>query len=178
MRSASKKFFDRTPHERNTRRAADQHNFLDFRRRELRVRQRLPHRSHRAVHDGANPPFVFSARDFTEIHAAIGQRQFHRRFVRLGKLMLGGDQRLAYLLHGFRVRGKIHPLRTDFFAGDGLQRVVDVIAAQVRVTVGRKDLVNVAVSRGDQFENRDVKRAAAKIVHGHAATLFLVQAVG
>jgi len=46
---------------------------------------------------------------------------------------------LRTFLHGFRVRGKIHPLRTDFFAGDGLQRVVDVIAAQVRVTVGRKD---------------------------------------
>ena len=166
------------PHQRHARRTADQHNFLDFGGSELRVRQRLPHRSHGAVHDRANQPVVFRARDFAEIYAAIGQREFHGCLVGLGKLVLGGDQRLAQFLHGFRMRGKVHSLRANFLARHALQRVVNIVAAQMRVAVGRKHLINIALGGGNQLENRNVKRAAAKIVHGDAAALFLVQAVG
>ena len=83
VRAAPEKFLDRCAHQRHARRAADQHNFFDFCGREFRVRQRLPHRSHRAIHDRANPAIEFRARDFAEIlrvaPPAIGQREFHGR---------------------------------------------------------------------------------------------------
>ncbi len=110
--------------------------------------------------------------------AAIGQRKFDRGFAGLGKLVLGGDQRLAQFLHGFRMRGEVHALLADFLARHALQHVVDVVAAQMRVAVGREHLVNVAVGGRDQLENRNVERAAAEIVDGDAAALLLVQAVG
>ena len=92
--------------------------------------------------------------------------------------MLGGDQRLAQFLHGFRVRGEVHSLRANFLARHVLQRIVNIVAAQMRVAIGGKHLINIALGGGDQFQNRNVERAAAEIVDGHAAALFLVQAVG
>ena len=48
----------------------------------------------------------------------------------------------------------------------------------MRVAVGREHLIDVAFGGRNQLENRNVKRAAAKIVDSHAAALLFVQAVG
>ena len=68
-------------------------------------------------------------------------------------------------------------MAANFFARHALQRVVDVVAAQVRIAVRGKHLIDVAVARGDQFENRNVEGAAAEIVNGDLAALLFVQAI-
>ena len=52
--------------------------------------------------------------------------------------------------------------------------LVEVVAAQVRVTVGRLHLEDAVA----QLEDRDVERAAAKVIDGDLLVLLLVQAVG
>ena len=60
---------------------------------------------------------------------------------------------------------------------EGLQQIVDVVAAEVRVAVGREDLIDVAFAGGNELENGNIERAAAEIVNGDAAALLFVQAV-
>src|ERR1700674_231286 len=48
----------------------------------------------------------------------------------------------------------------------------------MRVAVGGEDLVDIAFAGRDELEYGNIKRAAAKIVDGHAAALLFVQAVG
>jgi len=43
----------------------------------------------------------------------------------------------------------------------GLEQIVDVVAAKVRVAVGGEHLINVALGRGDEFQDGNIKRAAA-----------------
>ena len=52
--------------------------------------------------------------------------------------------------------------------------VVDVVAAEVRVAVGRDDLDDLLAD----LEHRDVERAAAEVVDGDQVLLALVEAVG
>ena len=52
-------------------------------------------------------------------------------------------------------------------------QVVDVVAAEVRVAVGRDDLHDVVAD----LEDRDVERAAAEVVDGDDLVLLLVEAV-
>src|SRR5579864_8732540 len=92
--------------------------------------------------------------------------------------MLDGNQLLAQLLCQFRMWGKIDAMLLENpFVNEGLQQVVDVVAAQVRVAVGRKHLIDVAFAGGDEFEHGNVEGAAAEIVNGHVAALFFMQAV-
>ena len=75
------------------------------------------------------------------------------------------------------MRGEVHAEAANFLARHGLQRVVDIVAAEVRVAVGREHLIDVAVAGRNQFQNRNVKCAAAEIVDGDLAALLFVQAV-
>ena len=52
--------------------------------------------------------------------------------------------------------------------------LVEVVAAEVRVAVGRLDLDDAFAD----FEDRDVERAAAEVVDGDRFVLLLVEAVG
>ena len=52
--------------------------------------------------------------------------------------------------------------------------LVEVVAAQVRVAVGRLHLEDALA----QFQDRDVERAAAQVIDGDALVLLLVQPVG
>src|SRR6266436_2804219 len=49
---------------------------------------------------------------------------------------------------------------------ESLQKIVNVVAAKMSVAVGGKNLENIAVARGDQFEDGNVEGAAAEIVDG------------
>ena len=53
-------------------------------------------------------------------------------------------------------------------------RVVEVVAAEVRVAVGRLHLDDALAD----FEDRDVEGAAAEVVDGDGLVLLLVEAVG
>ena len=79
------------------------------------------------------------------------------------KRFLGPDHVPAQRLHGFAgMRQILAPLRLQIFERDPQQQIIDVVAAQMRVAVGREHFENPVV----QFENRDVEGAAAQIVNG------------
>src|SRR5271167_1989226 len=93
--------------------------------------------------------------------------------------MLDRDERFAKLLREFTVRGEIDfVFLENLFVDECLQKVVDVVAAEVRVAIGREDLIDVAFGGGNEFENGNVERAAAEIVYRYAAALLFVQPIG
>ena len=52
--------------------------------------------------------------------------------------------------------------------------LIEVVSAEMRVAVRRFHFDDAFAN----FQNRDVERAAAKVVHGDRFVLFLIQAVG
>src|SRR6266404_1130730 len=93
--------------------------------------------------------------------------------------MLHLNQGFAKLLGQFAVRREINFIVLENQLVDkSLEKIVDVIAAKVRVTVGGKNLENVAFGGGDELEDGNVEGAAAEIVDGDFAALLFVQAVG
>src|ERR1700737_4843242 len=93
----------------------------------------------------------------------------------LGKTNLGLDDGLANVGHGFAISRNIHAhVTTNVVQGDRDQEIVNVVATQMCVTVGRDDLKYSVM----QFEDRYVERAAAQVVNGDNAVLFLVEPVG
>src|SRR5271165_3286182 len=92
--------------------------------------------------------------------------------------MLDGDESLAQLLREFGVRREVELVfLKNAFVDEGLEDVVDVVAAEVRVAVCGEDLVDIAFGGGNEFENGDVEGAAAEIVNGNFAALFFVETV-
>jgi len=61
---------------------------------------------------------------------------------------------------------------------ESLEQIVDVVAAEVRVTVGRENLEDITIGLWNELENGDVKGAATEIVDGDLAALLFVEAVG
>src|SRR2546429_3234135 len=93
--------------------------------------------------------------------------------------MLHVDQRFAKLLREFAVGREIDFIVLENLLVDkGLQKIVNIIAAEMGVAVGGENLIDVAVAGGNELENGDVESAAAEIVDGDFAALFLVKAVG
>src|SRR4029077_13949692 len=66
----------------------------------------------------------------------------------------------------------------NLLVDESLQEIVDIVAAEMGVAVGREHLVNVAFTGGDQLQDGNIERAATEIVHRHFAALLLVQTVG
>src|SRR6266436_7270193 len=93
--------------------------------------------------------------------------------------MLHLNQGFAKLLGQFAVRREINFIVLENQLVDkSLEKIVDVVAAEVRVTIGGKNLENVAFGCGDELEDGNVEGAAAEIVDGDFAALLFVQAVG
>src|SRR5260370_2138014 len=89
------------------------------------------------------------------------------------------NQGFAKLLGQFAVRREINFIVLENQLVDkSLEKIVDVVAAEVRVTVGGKNLKNVAFGGGDELEDGNVKGTASEIVDGDFAALLFVQAVG
>src|SRR5438876_8771068 len=84
----------------------------------------------------------------------------HRSLLRRQR-NLGLNHRFANRLHRLRVAPQIEiQLAADVIECDSDEQVVNVVAAQVRVTVGGDDLEDAFV----QLEHRDVKSPAAQVV--------------
>src|SRR2546430_14958733 len=93
--------------------------------------------------------------------------------------MLHLDQRFAKLLREFAMRRKIDFIVLENqFVDKGLQKIVNIIAAEMGVAIGGENLIDVAVAGGNELENRDIEGAAAEIVDGDSASLLLVKTVG
>src|SRR5580704_3150329 len=109
---------------------------------------------------------------------SIGQWETQRGRFGFRELMLDSDERLAQFLCEFAVRREVELVfPKNLFVDEGLEQVVDVVAAEVRVAIRREDLIDVAFGGGDELENGDVKGAAAEIIDRYAAPLFFVQAI-
>src|SRR5437764_14437204 len=92
--------------------------------------------------------------------------------------MFHPDQRPAQLLRQFAVRRKINlAVLENFFVNKGLQKIVNVVAAKMRVAVRRKHLINVAVARGDELQDGNIEGPAAEIINRNAPALLLMQSV-
>src|SRR6266436_4501438 len=179
MRLAVKKLLDHAADQRGARGAANEDHFLDVGRLELGVGEGLLERHDRAVHDGANERLEFTASEFAHENAAVRQREPQRGGFGFRELMLQADQGFAEFLREFAMGRKIDfILLQDKLVYKSLQKIVDIVAAEVRVAVGGEHLIDIALARGDEFQDGNIKRAAAEIVDGHAATLFFMQAVG
>jgi len=66
----------------------------------------------------------------------------------------------------------------DQFVDKCLEQIVDVVATEVRVAIGRKNLEDIAVSGGDKLENGNIEGPAAEIVDSALPRCFWWQAVG
>ena len=90
------------------------------------------------------------------------------------------------LLRGFlealerhRILGEVDALVALELADDPVDdALVEVVAAQVRVAVGRLHLELARAFDVVQLEHRDVVRAAAQVEHGDLLVLLLVETVG
>ena len=83
---------------------------------------------------------------------------------------MASDHRAPQQLHRLGIgRDVLAPLGLDVLERNAQQKVVDVVAAQVRVAVGRQHLEDAVV----QSQDGDVERAAAQVVHGDDAFLRL-----
>src|SRR6267378_3026257 len=120
-----------------------------------------------------------SASNSPRVNASVRQGEPKRGGFGFRQLMLQADQGFAEFLRELAMGRKVDfMLLQDKFVYKSLQKIVDIVAAEVRVAVGRKYLIDVAVARGNEFQDGNIKRAAAEIVDGHATTLFFMQAVG
>ena len=122
----------------------------------------------------------------------LGARQLHRQVLRPARV--GGDERQVDL--GLHHRRELH-LRLLGGLAQALQRhavlaevdavalaelvddpfddaLIEVVAAEVRVAVGRLHFDDALAD----FEDRDVERAAAEVVDRDGLVLLLVEAVG
>src|SRR6267142_2917834 len=179
MRLAVKKLLDHAADQRGARGAANEDNFLNVGRLELGVGESLLERHDRAVHDGANERLEFAASEFAHENAAVRQREPQRGGFGFRELMLQADQGFAEFLREFAMGRKIDfILLQDKLVDKSLQKIVDIVATEVRVAVGGEHLIDVAVVGGDELQDGNIKRAAAEIVDGNFAALLFVQAVG
>src|SRR5258708_4928229 len=179
VRLAIEKLLHGAADERRARGAADEHDFVHVCGLKLRVRKRLLDGPHGAVNHGANEGIDCAAREFVNEQFAVRQREAKRGGLQFGKLMLYFDQRFAKLLGQFAMRRKIElVVLENLFVDESLQQIIDVVAAEVRVAIGGKNLEDIALGRGNELEDGNVKRAATEIVDGNFAALLLVKAVG
>src|SRR6266478_963173 len=96
-----------------------------------------------------------------------------------GKAVLHVDEGLAEFLREFAVRREIDfVVLKNQFVDESLEEIIDVVTAEVGVAVRGKNVEGITISRGNQFENGNVERAAAEIIDGYFATLLFVEAVG
>jgi hypothetical protein len=167
-------------HHRDPRAAADQHDLLDVRRLVAGVLERLLARPEAAVDEVLDQLLELRARELHRevlrtalIRRDVGQIDVGRRRARQLDLRLLG--RLAQPLHRHRVLREVDALvlleLRDQVLDDAL---VEVVAAEVRVAVGRLHLDDVLA----HLEDRDVERAAAEVVDGDLLVGLLVEAVG
>ena len=165
---------------RRTRRAADQHDLVDVRRLQSGVGERLLHRPHRPLEQFVGELLELRPRQLhlQMLRTALirrDERQIdvgleHRRELDLGLL-----RRFLQTLKGHAVLAQIDAVALlelgDHPVDDSL---IEIVAAEMRVAVGRLDLDDALA----HFEDRHVERAAAEVVDDDRLVLLLVEAVG
>src|SRR5579883_1657519 len=88
----------------------------------------------------------------------ISASKAQRHLFHFGELVLQGDQFLAEFLRQLAVRRKIDLIvLQNLLVDERLKQVIDIVAAQVCIAVGRKHLEDVAFAGGDQFQHGNIE---------------------
>ncbi len=176
---AAEKFLHGAADQRGARGATNENDFIHVGGLELRVGKRLLDGPHGAVNHRANQGIEGTAREFVREYVAIRQRETKSGRFGFGKAVLHVDERFAQLLREFAVRREVDFIvLKNQFVDESLQKIVDVVATEVRVAVGGKNLEDIAFGRGNELEDGNVEGAAAEIVDGYSATLLFVESIG
>src|SRR5215469_2629007 len=92
--------------------------------------------------------------------------------------MLEIDEGFAQLLGDFAVRRKVNLIvLQNSFVNQRLEKIVNIVAAEVGISIGGENLIDVTFFSRDEFEDGNIERAAAEVIDGYFATLLLVKAV-
>ena len=180
MRILGEQLADQRLDARHARLPAHQHHFVDLRGRHVGVRHGLLARAHGTLQDVLH--HLLEARP-RQLHLQVlGARGVgrHKRQVDLGleqrgKLHLGLLGGFLEPLQRHLVARQVDAVLFLELAHDPVDdALVDVVPAQVRVAVGGLHLHHALA----HFQNRDVERAAAEVVHRDGLVLLLVQPIG
>jgi hypothetical protein len=175
VRLAVKEFFDQSADLGNARGSADEHNFVNLLGLEACIFQSLLAGTDRAVDDGLDQLLELFTRNLSQIALATGQFDVELDRGLRRECDLRFDHRIANGLHGFGVAAEVETqVPPSVVEGNGDQQIVDVVAAKMRVAIGRDDFEDAVV----QLEDGNVESAAAEIVDGYDSVLLFVEAVG
>ena len=146
VRLAMEHLFHQSAHFGNSRRAADQHHFINLLGLQAGIFQGLFARADGAIDDGLNQLLELFPRDLSLIVLAAWQFNFERGR-RLGrKRNLGLDDGLANGGYSFAIPRNIDAhVAANVVERDRDQEIVNVIAAQMRIAVGGDDLEDSVV---------------------------------
>ena len=166
-------------HHRDSRGPADEYDLVDVFRIHPRILERLLHGTHRLLNQIADELLELGARE--------------RHVEMLGTRRVGGDERkidvgrrrraqldLRLLrrflepLQGHLVLRKVDALiLAELFDDPVDETLVDVVSAEMRVAVGGLHFDDAVA----HFQDRDVERAAAEVIHGDGLVALLIEAV-
>src|SRR6266403_1087370 len=148
--SASEKVLYCAANERRACGAADENDFVDFLGLQLAVGERQFDRAYGAIDNRVDQGVESTTSKFLCEHFPIGQRKFERHRFFFGEVVLDCDQRFTKLLRDFAVRRKIDFVSLqNFLVNEGLQKIVNIIAAEVGIAIGGKNLIDVAFVSGN-----------------------------
>ena len=165
---------------RDARRSADQHHFVDLRRSHAGIGQRLLAGLDRTVENIGH--HLLEARAGQLDRQVLGtagvgrqERQIDFGLEQRRKLDLGLFRGFLQALQSHLVLRNVDALIALEFGDQPVDdALVDVVAAQVRVAVGRLHFHHAVA----HFENRNVERAAAEVVDRDGLVLLAIEAVG
>ena len=170
-----KKIVHKLAHRGNARGASDEHHFINLLGSDAGVGQRLLARPCRARQYRFDEQLEDLARNLPLVAIAIGQLDVEARHRLSRKQNLGFNGSFAHSLNRARMQPQIDAvLGVNLVERNGHQKVVDVVAAQMRIAVSGQHLEDAFA----QFEDRDVESAAAQIVDGDGSLVAAIEAIG
>ena len=162
--------------------SADQHHFVDLAGVDAGILQRLLRRPNRLLQQIIHQRFELRPGQIPHqvlrpARVGSNKRQVDLRLLRRRQLNLRLLRRVLQPLQRHLVA-----LGVQVQPGVGLEladqpvhnALVEIIAAQMRIAVGRLHLDDAFAN----FQNRNIERAAAEVVHGNGLVLLLVQPIG
>ena len=180
MRVAAEDFLHRLVDFRHTGHTADQDHLVDIAGLEAGILERRLARLDRLLHQIVDQRLQFGAGqlDVQVLRSRLiggDEGQIDLGLLRRGQLDLGLFRALLEALQGQLVAAQIDALLLLELVGQIIDDfLVEILAAQEGVAVGRFNLEHAVAD----FQNRDVERAAAKVVDRNRARGLLLKPVG